>query len=278
MSTKSKKKSKQSQEGICKLTGSPGKFANAHILPRALTRLSRSGEKAIETSLGARPLNRPQTWYDNSLVIQEGEKILESIDTPAIAALRKHKLVWSAFNCDAPFGPDDLIQIDSSLALRQVDISSAEQIRLFFLSVVWRAAASSRPEFAHVLIADEILEDLRQRVLTKEVGNVWDYPMVLDQLITRGLAQNRTPLVEQLSFDVDGMDSPISLNTVRIYMDGLVAKVIFAKEAAFDLKHAGKIILGASSYTLVYSRTFEQSRTRENMLEVISDNARRGYR
>lgn len=277
MSTKAQKMAKQRQHGICKLTGQLGKFANAHILPRALTRLSRSGEKARETSLGARPRSRPPTWYDNALVIQEGEKILEDIDTPAIEALRKHKLVWSSFENDSPFAPEDFTPCDINLNLREVAVGSAEELRLFFLSIVWRAAASLRPEFADVEVADEILEDLRLRVLSQDPANVWDYPIVLDQLITRGPAQNRTPILEHFPLAFEGMENPVSMATVRIYMDGLVAKVILAKGMNINWEDAGKIILGAEDSSLVFSRPFEHSRTLHNMLEVISDNVQRGY-
>lgn len=276
MTTKSKNKSKLRQEGVCKLTGKHGKFVASHILPRALTQLSRSGEKVREAGLGVRPRWRPATWYDDQMLIREGEDILEGIDTPAIEALRKNTLVWSSFKCDAPFSPEDLIPLGEGLNLRELSLGSADELRIFFLSIVWRAAASSRPEFLDVQLTDEILEDLRQRVLTRNAGNVWDYPIVLDQLITRGTAQNRTPIMENFELAVTGTTNPASVASVRIYLDGLVAKVILAKGLDLD-KNAGGLFLGALDRSIIFARPFEQSRTKDNMIEVISDSVRRGY-
>lgn len=276
MSTKADKKAKLLQEGLCKLTGKHGKFVASHILPRALTRLSRSGEKVREAALGTRPRWRPPTWYDDRLVIREGEDILEKIDAPAIEALREHTLVWSAFKFDAPFSAEDFIPISEDVKLRQLSLGSADELRMFFLSIVWRAAASSRREFADVQLSEEVLEDLRQRVLMRDAGSVWDYPIVLDQLITRGVPQNRTPITEITQVPVKGSKDLASVPSVRIYLDGLVAKVVLAKGVDLDRNAAG-IFLGASDRSIIFARPFEQSRTKENMVEVISDNVRRGY-
>jgi hypothetical protein len=276
MSTKADKKTKLRQEGVCKLTGKRGKFVASHILPRALTTLSHSGEKVREAALGMRPLWRPATWYDDRLVIREGEDILEEIDTPGIEALRKHTLVWSSFKCDTPFSPEDLIPYGEGVNLRELCLGSADELRMFFLSIVWRAAASSRPEFADVQLAEDILEDLRQRVLTRNPGSVWDYPITLDQLITRGATQNRTPIMEDSYIPVNGTKGLESVASVRIYLDGLVARVMLAKGLDLDKDSAG-IFVGTLDRSIIFARPFEQSRTRENMIEVILDSVRRGY-
>jgi len=117
--------------------------------------------------MGISPKWRLPTWYDNELVIREGEDILEEIDTPAIEALRKHMLVWSAFKCDAPFLPEDFIAMGEGLNLRELYLEETNELRIFFLSIVWRAAASSRREFDDVQLSEEILEDLRQHVFVR---------------------------------------------------------------------------------------------------------------
>lgn len=264
-------------EGVCQLTGEYGKFVAAHILPRALTRLSRSGEKAREAALGTQPRWKPPTWYDNELVIRKGEDILEKIDTPAIEMLRKYKLVWSSFKCDHPFTAEELLPLSDDINLREVSFSSTDEMRLFFLSIVWRAAASSRPEFADIQLTEDVQEDLRQRVLTQNAGNLWDYPIILDQLITRGPAQNRTPFMEESPIALNGIKKIISLPSIRIYLDGLVARVMLTKGWDLD-KEAGSIFLGATEKTLIFARRFERSRTLHNLLEVISDYERRGYK
>ncbi|MGO3712841.1 hypothetical protein [Alcaligenes aquatilis] len=278
MSTKASTKAKRGKDGICSLTGKHGKFVKAHILPRALTRLSRTGEKARETELGGKPKNRPPTWYDDELVIREGEDILEEIDTPAIDTMRNHILVWSSFVSDEPFSPEALMFVCDAFSIRDIRIGSADadKLRLFFLSIVWRAAASRRSEFKHVQLGAEELEDIRQRVLTRTPGSAWEYPIILDQIVTRGVEHNRTPIKE--CFDLPGGDegSRVSVPSIRIYMDGLVAHVLLTKDE--DVAQGlGGLCLGARGSTGVMARSFEKSRTYDDMREVILDNIVRGH-
>jgi hypothetical protein len=84
-----------STHGVCSLTKEYGQYARSHIIPKALTRISSNGSQLIETSTGSDIKKRYDSWFDSSLVIREGEKILEEIDSPAIEMLRKHKMVWS---------------------------------------------------------------------------------------------------------------------------------------------------------------------------------------
>lgn len=82
-------------------------------------------------------------------------------------------------------------------------------LRVFFLSLLWRSAVSTRPEFADIVISESDLEDLRVRVLTQDPGRPEDYPVQLFQLTTRGWAHNRTPLLERKRLpNVDGSAGP----------------------------------------------------------------------
>lgn len=278
MSTKASTKAKRGMYGICALTGKEGKFVKSHILPRALTLLSRTGEKIIETEAGGIPRRRPSTWYDDELVIREGEDVLENIDTPAIETLRSHKLIWSAFPKGEQLPDLGVRQIDDSYGVRVLSFSSAEieSLRLFFLSIVWRAAASLRPEFKYVQLGQEEINDIRQRVLSCVSGNVFEYPIILDQLITRGGAHNRGPISEPYKIPNEDGSSTMSLDSVRIYMDGLVAQVLITKDEEIS-KRLSFFSLGANNSTIVMARSFEKSRTINDMLEVVADNLGRGY-
>ncbi|OJW49991.1 MAG: hypothetical protein BGO63_00615 [Candidatus Accumulibacter sp. 66-26] len=75
---------------------------------------------------------------------------------------------------------------------------------------------------------------------------------------------------------VNGIKDHVSVVSVRIYLDGLVAKVILAKGLDLD-RSAGGLFLGALDKSVILARPFEQSRTKDDMIEVISDNQRRGY-
>ncbi|RYG98907.1 MAG: hypothetical protein EON58_05635, partial [Alphaproteobacteria bacterium] len=51
-------------------------------------------------------------------------------------------------------------------------------IKLFGLSLLWRAAASTRPEFAAVRLPQEVLEELKQHILGERVPKHWEFPMI----------------------------------------------------------------------------------------------------
>lgn len=278
MSTKASTQAKRGKEGVCGLTGEYGKYVKSHILPRALTRLSKDGQKIKEARLGGTPRNRPATWYDDELVIRKGEDILEEIDTPAIELLRDHTLIWSSFSCDEPFAPEDFVIAHDACSIRElsIDSSGADALRLFFLSIVWRAAASSRPEFADIQLEPGEIEDIRQRVLSQDPGPVWEYPITFDQLITRGDPHNRTPIQETYDYPESPGYGAISVPGIRIYMDGLVVQVLLTKVKEVAQRF-GKLCLGANDTTVVLARSFEQSRTSDDMREVILDNIKRGH-
>ncbi|KVD59127.1 hypothetical protein [Burkholderia ubonensis] len=70
--------------GTCALTGEYGQFVKSHLIPRALTRLSRTGEKFIQSGIGERMARVPDSWYDLKLVVRLGEDILADIDDVGI--------------------------------------------------------------------------------------------------------------------------------------------------------------------------------------------------
>lgn len=263
------------REGLCKLTGRYGRYVNAHIYPRALTFIGEGGGKVLEMRVGGRVISRPPTWYDNQLVIREGENILEEIDTKGIESLRRNMLVWSAFSVDMPFAGHELLPLGPDFGYRRIAVGSANELRLFFISVVWRAAASDRPEFADVNLPPFITEDLRSRVLASDPGEAFDFPIILDQIVKRGVRLNRTPFVEELMIPTEaGEMAPAPC--VRMYFDGLVAKCILGRMDS--LWSAPNLVLGACPETWVAAREYEGSRTAEDADEVMLDNWRRGYR
>lgn len=86
---------KRKLSGICKLTGDEGKFVKAHIIPKALTKLSRTGEVYLQAGGGGFITRRRDSWYDMRILTQRGEDVITEYDTQGIEFLRKHSLVWS---------------------------------------------------------------------------------------------------------------------------------------------------------------------------------------
>ena len=123
------------KSGLCKLTGTNGLYVKSHIIPASLTRLPTNGQKVVEAGIGLGVKSRFVSWYDNKLVTRIGEDILEQIDTPAIEALRAHKLIWSSWGTDSRLKTSDLLAESNELAFRVVDISSNSS--LLYISFIW---------------------------------------------------------------------------------------------------------------------------------------------
>jgi hypothetical protein len=239
----------------------------------ALTRLSRTGEKYVETGIGHGVKTRSNSWYDEQLVIREGEDILEAIDTRGIETLRRHKLVWSGWQ---PY--EDLVgafAFQEGQGFRLIQIPSPGELQLFFLSLLWRAAASSRHEFADFKLPSQTLEDLRVRVLQQSPGLMNDYPVQLFQLADRGVEHNRTPLLERKRME----PSVVEVDYARFYFDGLCAHIHMPQGLPME-PHYLRTCLGGlpDGQTIVFGHRFKDSRAWKNIEEVASTVASEGTR
>jgi len=145
--------------GVCKLTGKRGKYVKSHILPAALTSPKRKDRGVVQLGPNNRPTRRWSSWYDSCLVTKDGEDILASIDDLAIRELRKHKLVWSGWGpiCALP-------ESAMPMSVRVIEKVDVVALRLFFLSILWRAAATDRFEFSEISLPERELDILESPI------------------------------------------------------------------------------------------------------------------
>lgn len=261
--------SKIKHSGICKLTLSFGPFVDSHIIPLALTRLSRTGEKYVEAGIGLGLKRRSNSWYDRTLVTRQGEDILADIDSQAIKELRAHRLVWSGWQAEQHLQSDDIHYIDGTPIYRLIKFEQSEVLRIFFLSLLWRAAASTRPEFEAIILQDSALEDLRNRILNQEAGSAKDFPIQLFQIISRGVEHNRVPLLERKPvIDINGSTYE-DVTYVRFYFDGLVAHIHIPNGQKF-CPHYLMTFLGCQDDSIVFIHEYDDSRASANIKEMAS--------
>ena len=71
--------------GVCRLTGTHGKFAKSHLIPRSLTKPTENGAPLLQAGNREPIRERYDSWYDRQIVTQEGENILGRIDDAARA-------------------------------------------------------------------------------------------------------------------------------------------------------------------------------------------------
>ena len=217
--------------GQCKLTGVHGRYVKSHIIPEALTETIWRGQPLTQKGRNGRHIKRWTSWYDSRLVTAEGEAILASYDDWAIDFFRQKKLIWSSWG---PMGqlelPDhNTWSPDRNRGLRKLEGVDCARLRLFFLSLLWRAAATSLFEFSLVSIPADELAQLREMVLHGRVEPYHFYPVTLIQLSTRNFPHNqaasrlikRQPMVDPVTEKlVEGLRE---IRYYRFYFDGLIA-------------------------------------------------------
>lgn len=186
------------EEGICRLTNTHGRFVRSHLIPAALTRPVVPGAPLIQHQSGRRLSRRWTSWHDEELVTRTGEDILSDLDNWAIAALRRQSMIWSGWGRVSTLPATHAVSRMSAIALRCLEPGTMDfaRLRLFLLSLLWRAAATSRPEFCEVQMPDEHLEVLRRCLVTRQCPDNDFYPASCTQLSTRGITQNQVPLAE----------------------------------------------------------------------------------
>lgn len=193
---------------ICKLTLKKGKYVKSHIIPKSLTRPSIPGSFFYHYDPKFKcHIKRPDSWYDKYIVIREGEDYLSDLDSYGIKELRDFGLVWSSntIRSTASAGDYDLII---------VDFKDPNKMRRFFLSLLWRAAVSSLPEFNEIELPPSDIERIRKIILGEEKDDLRFYPINLLQLPSKGPIHIFTPIKQRFGDNGDEI--------FRFYMDGLI--------------------------------------------------------
>jgi|SRR6202051_1447249 len=262
---------KDDMKGICKLTHKPGIFVSSHLIPKALTKPEKSGLPFVQNGYGKRPSRRWSSWYDERLVTREGEDILAALDDWAIAELRKHKLVWSGWGpMQALADGHDAIG-ETGFGVRSVRDIDGKRLRLFFLSLLWRAAATVRPEFSEITIPSEDIERLRLMVLSSDPEPPTFYQIQLTQISTLGIIHNLTPLAMTKTIPAYGESPERTVAFFRFYFDGLVVHIHSDNTNQEITQQLGSLVVGLDSSITVSTVTYEISFQRKNLDRLIAE-------
>ncbi len=262
-------KPRTSKYGACRLTGTNGKFVKSHLIPRAFTKPEEAGAPMLQAGMSGPVTVRYDSWYDQQLCTRVGEDILARIDDAAITELRRLKLVWSGWGTTHTLGADHTQLGDTAWGVRSLNGANLSILRTYFLSLLWRAAATDRFEFAEVSVPDADLERIRQLVLSGAPGPIDFYPVSLTQLSTRGLVHNHTPIIRTKSAPATDDLPEWSIEIVRFYHDGLIAHV--HKHSADEGRTAalGPLIVGGAERLIVSTVTYDASFQAETINKII---------
>jgi hypothetical protein len=190
------------------------------------------------------------------LVIKKGENILADYDNWAIAELRRLELIWSGWGTKRSLPletPDWFGPRPEGFGLRQVECANPEKLRLFFLSLLWRAAAATLPEFGDIGLEQDELELLRTMVCDGNPRPLDFYPISLLQIVQKGLPHNLGPIVTDFSF--------------RFYFDGLIVHIF--RNSDLEFEQFERLMVGSSSTLVVQTQTLEHSYQLANVKQHI---------
>tara|TARA_R110000744_G_scaffold232264_2_gene350315 strand:- start:192 stop:959 length:768 start_codon:yes stop_codon:yes gene_type:complete len=121
-------------------------------------------------------------WYDTSIVTRRGEDYLADLDEYAVKLFRKKGMFFSKRRDDgAKFDGFFELPISGSgivghFAINDVD---AMKIKLFGLSLLWRASATSRPEFEHIKLAQADEKSIGRFITGDATPRHWEYPIIV---------------------------------------------------------------------------------------------------
>lgn len=257
---------REKQVGKCQLLGSEGPFARSHIIPRFVADKALGQAHRIEMGeLGARPKLVFNSWSDPELCGKKGEERLRDIDTAASKVFRKHGLSWRYFPLTVASKSTSLG--DSGIELIEISDVDTRTLRMFFLSVLWRCAASTRVQFSEIRLPAAQLEYLRQIVAGETEPADSDWPAVLILLTTKGEPQIHAPMAQEIDMRSLGFDLP-SVPIFRFFFDGLI--VHMGREPADDtlLDNWGGRVVGVDSGLLLIGRPYENSSQEDNLYQL----------
>lgn len=128
--------------GICKFCNEAKLLINAHIIPESLYPIDDKGSRMqfILDSKGEPRKKSPTGIYDPNLVCKECEKFFDVGD-----AYAKELLIDRRSEIKKKITPKGMAYYE------YIDVDY-KKLKLFFISLLWRAHATSRPEFNAVML------------------------------------------------------------------------------------------------------------------------------
>jgi hypothetical protein len=261
--------------GTCRLTGTIGPFVKSHIIPAALTRPAYPGGMLFQHGSGRRAQKRRTSWYDQSIVCADGERILSDLDDWGIQYLRSQRLVWSGFGSVTRIDPDvslsDLGPDLKDYGVRKLIVDEPEMLRRFFLSLLWRASVSRLPEMCEVKL-DQSDEDS----LTSYIRGDTDLPLTffpcwLTQHHQVGFTHNHTPVKQTKTFSALETLASESIPIYRFYFDGLVVHFHDVNNESRSTITESEMTVGFGNKLYVTCIPWERSAQLENLVHIARE-------
>ena len=154
----------------CLLTGDINKPTKAHIIPKAFYHLDPDNQpvQLVSPEDTFFPKRVPKGVYDTTIVTDKGEGYFKTWDDYACKLLKDD---WTKFNVII----DPATHTPMCYTLESFDY---HKLKMFFISLLWRAGASSQPMFDRVQLGPH-LDKLKTLILNNDPSSDDDYCVVL---------------------------------------------------------------------------------------------------
>lgn len=161
----------------CKFCGNTSeKLVDSHIIPKAFfiytkrisDRIGWSGNMLMITNTnGQQPRRRLMIgWYDQNLVCKDCEEKFKEYDNYAIRLLLKQEKYQK------------LLILNGQTMGWLIESFDYKKLKLFFISLLWRAGASDLPQFKRINIRKH-LQRARDLILSDNPGNENEFSFIL---------------------------------------------------------------------------------------------------
>ncbi len=186
----------------CHLCTADHKLIKAHIIPESFFRPLRSGKRVPELHSNIEveyPKKSPVGIYDTSILCSKCDNFIGNWDNYA------QQLLLKDFN-------EDLAVYDGSKKVAyKIDTFDYKKLKLFFLSVLWRASISSQPFYKRINLGP--YECIIREMILKETPGAEEYFSVV---LAKFSDPNVTGILDPHKDKFDGV------NFYRFYMTGFV--------------------------------------------------------
>jgi hypothetical protein len=155
------------------------------------------------------------------------------------------------------------------MGMRIFDDIDPSRLRLFFASLLWRAAASRLSALSHIRVSETELARLAESLRTGRPLDDDFYPVTLSQFSTRGEFHHATPGARQKPLYDDDGNPTGEVPIFRFYFDGLIAHF---HRPVRDRPHMplGVSGVGNDSRLCVHTTPFEESAQRLYLTHSIA--------
>lgn len=154
--------------GYCKLCGQTAKLIRAHIIPKSLYKVLQDTDggvsKLISNTVGVHPKRIPMGIYDPKIVCEDCERLFAPWDDYAKWFFDK-----SIPKCVS--NKDKVVAYDYGLP-------DYQKLKLFFISLLWRAHASQQPFFRRIDLGP-YEADVVTKIKNADPGTPDEYSIVL---------------------------------------------------------------------------------------------------